>query len=114
MPNDETFDSSRLIGIVHLSVSALKLPTLSDCTVMVNAVLVVYARNGWTNIWFTSARSVLPAHDQTCFQRAPTVHGPACFSATIVGPALHFSVPSVGSAVEGRLITGPTPQVNVL
>src|SRR3954465_15112449 len=32
----------------------------------------------------------------------------------MVGPALHFSVPSVGSVVDGRLITGPAPHVKVL
>ena len=52
-----------------------------------------------------------PEKDHTWFQRAPTVHGPACFNAMIVGPALHFPLPSVGSLVEGSTITGPAPQI---
>ena len=42
----------------------------------------------------------------------PSVLFPDCFSTTAVGPALHFSVPSVGCVVEGRLKTGPTPQMS--
>src|SRR5262249_36130717 len=30
----------------------------------------------------------------------------------MVGPALHFPLPSVGSLVEGSTMTGPTPQIN--
>jgi len=56
----------------------------------------------------------LPANDQTWLTSAPYVSPPSCFKTTAVGPADHFSVPSVGTVVEGTLTTGPTPQMTAL
>jgi hypothetical protein len=55
---------------------------------------------------------VFPEKDQIWFQRTPYVQAPACFRTTAVGPTLHFSVPSVGWFVDGRLMAGPTPQMS--
>src|SRR5687767_2468158 len=100
-----------LIGTVHRFSSTSQFAVVSDWAVSVSVRVAWYARNGCRNIWFTSFRPVVPANDHTWFQSAPTVHGPVCFSATAVGPPLHLPVPRVGMLVDGRLTTGPTPQM---
>lgn len=71
----------------------------------------MYARKGCIKVALMPGRFLSPVKASTWFAGMPTVHGPSCFSATPVGPAPHFLLPSASFEAVFNSSAGLTPQI---
>src|SRR5206468_13098038 len=85
----------KMSGTVHFASPGVlfQFAVDSELRVKVVCVLVVYARNGWRNIWLRLLRCSSMTTDQSWFISAPAVQGPVCFNTTNVGPTENVPVP---------------------
>src|SRR6266571_8192546 len=88
----------KMSGTVHLASPGALFQFAVDSVLRVKVVwvFVVYARNGWRNIWLKLCRFSWMATDQSWFISAPAVNPPICLSTTTVGPIENVPVPRNG------------------